>query len=288
MQCYLPHSPIPFPCGACAGSTHPLGVPRSPMVFCGAQARNQPPRHNTQTGQNWCDNCPPFQSTVPKGQNVPGSMRNTQIVRRRAHGRCRRTGSPQALRGHIHIVRTVPHTLCSAFEYHSNKNEPCRKTPACTCTAMPATAWVAGGNCVKIVGHVALLPVSVKYNGQLCCCSGNLSTTQTTATRETCCAVRDTNTTQIIGGPSIGVRSGQHLTPPPPVLHHACARGGGGSSVRIAPERPRIAPTVNVRQCGSPCHGPQSFPKGSCMILEVYQVAPLPSCPGCVIDTLMP
>ena len=61
-------------------------------------------RHNTQNGQNCCDNRSPFKSTGHKGNILPWSMIITRIARRRARRRCFRIGTPSDIRPTHHII----------------------------------------------------------------------------------------------------------------------------------------------------------------------------------------
>ena len=47
----------------------------------------------------------------------------------------------QALKSHIFLVRTVPYTVRSVFEHHSNKNERVSEMPECHCTDSSRYLW---------------------------------------------------------------------------------------------------------------------------------------------------
>ena len=69
----------------------------------------------------------------------------------------------QALKSRIFLVRTIPYTLRSVFEHHSNKNERISDMPECHCNESSRHLWERAGLVTAYQGHFALLPVSLLY-----------------------------------------------------------------------------------------------------------------------------
>ena len=69
----------------------------------------------------------------------------------------------QALKSRIFLVRTVPHTVRSVFERHSNKMERSSAPPPCHCHTSLRATWEQAGPVTIYDGHLDLLPLQLQH-----------------------------------------------------------------------------------------------------------------------------
>ena len=69
----------------------------------------------------------------------------------------------QALKSRIFLVRTVPHTVRSVFERHSNKTECSSAPPPCHCHTSLRATWEQAGPLTIYDGHLAMLPLQLQH-----------------------------------------------------------------------------------------------------------------------------
>ena len=77
----------------------------------------------------------------------------TRIITRRLRKVPCTSWERQALRSRIFIVRTVPHTVRSVFEMHSNQSERLDSAPPCCCDESHCHLWESAGQvlCIRVI-----------------------------------------------------------------------------------------------------------------------------------------